>query len=97
MVVVIGSVAWRLHSNTVWLIYPCVVMVLQGMAWLVAFMLRRRSWMGVVALGWFLVGIGMAAAIQTIGAYIVVAGIGMVAFMLTPGLLMIRQARQAGG
>jgi hypothetical protein len=97
MVVIIGSVAWRLHSNTVWLIYPCVVMVLQGMAWLVAFMLRRRSWMGVVALGWFLVGIGMAAAIQTMGAYIVVAGIGMVAFMLIPGLLMIRQARQAGG
>lgn len=93
----LGSIALRLHSQTIWLIYPVVVMVLQGMAWLVAFMLRRRSWMGVVALGWFLVGIGMAAAIQTIGAYIVVAGIGMVTFMLVPGLLMIRQARQAGG
>jgi hypothetical protein len=39
----------------------------------------------------------MGAAIQTMGAYIVVAGVGMVAFMLIPGLVMIRQARQAGG
>jgi hypothetical protein len=97
MVLIIGSVAWRLQSFTVWLIYPCLVMVLQGMAWLVAFLLRRRSWMGVVALGWLLVGVGMGAAIQTMGAYIVVAGVGMVAFMLIPGLVMIRQARQAGG
>jgi len=39
----------RLHSLTVWLIYPCTVCVLQGAAWSVAFVLRRRPWLGLVA------------------------------------------------
>jgi hypothetical protein len=95
LIAIIGSVSWRLHSQTVWLIYPCVVMVLQGMAWLVAFMLRRRSWMGVVALGWFLTGLGMGAAILDMAAYIIVAGLGLFGFMLVPGLVILRQSRSA--
>lgn len=95
MVAIIGSVAWRLHSITIWLIYPCLVMVMQGMAWRVAFTVRRRPWMMAVALGWFATGLGMGAAILNIGAYIAVAGVGLIAFMLVPGLLLLRQARQA--
>ena len=94
LILIIGSVSWRLHSTTVWLIYPCVVMVLQGLAWLVAFMLRRRGWMGVVAFGWFLTGVAMGAAILNMGAYVIAAGVGMLAFMLVPGLVMLRQARR---
>jgi hypothetical protein len=94
-VVIFGSLAWRWHSAATWLIYPCVVMVLQGMAWMVAGMLRRRAWMGVVAGGWFATGIGMALSIDTLGFYIVIAGVGMIAFMLTPGLVMMRQTGSA--
>ncbi len=96
MVLIIGSVAWRLRSITVWLIYPCLVMVMQGMAWRVAYALRRRAWMMVVALGWWLTGIGMGLTILNLGLYITVAGAGMIAFMLVPGLAMLRQARQEG-
>ena len=95
MIAIIGSVAWRLHNLTVWLIYPCLVMVMQGVAWRVAFAMRRRPWMMAVALGWFVTGIGMAAAILNIGAYITVAGLGLIGFMLIPGLAILRQARQA--
>jgi hypothetical protein len=92
LIVTIGSVAWRLHSTTVWLIYPIVVMVLQGLAWLVAFMLRRRLWLLGVAAGWFAVGVSMAAFIDNSAGFVASAGVGMVAFMIAPGLFMARQA-----
>jgi hypothetical protein len=88
----IGSVALRLHSQTVWLLYPCVVMVLQGLAWLVAFMLRRRPWLGVVAIGWFAVGVTMALFIDNIVGFVVTATLGIFCFMLLPGLFILRQA-----
>jgi hypothetical protein len=88
----IGSVALRLHSQTIWLIYPCVVMVLQGLAWLVAFMLRRRPWLGVVALGWFATGVSMAIFIDNMTGFVAAATVGIFAFMLAPGLYLMRQA-----
>lgn len=88
----IGSVALRLHSQTIWLIYPCVVMVLQGLAWLVAYMLRRRPWLGLVAVGWFAVGIAMAAFIDNMVGFVLSATVGIVGLMLLPGLYLMRQA-----
>lgn len=93
LVLIIGSIAWRLHSLTIWLIYPCTVMVLQGMAWLVAFMLRRRGWMAAVAIGWFITGLGMALFIDNMAGFVAAAGAGMFLFMLLPGLWMLRGAR----
>lgn len=93
LVLIIGSIAWRLHSLTIWLIYPCTVMVLQGMAWLVAFTLRRQGWMAMVGLGWFVTGLGMALFIDKMAAFVAVAGMGMFTFMLLPGLYMLRRAR----
>ena len=92
LVLIIGSVAWRMHSVTIWLIYPCAVMVLQGMAWLVAFMLRRRGWMAIVGLGWFVTGLGMALFIDNMAGFVATAGVGMFCFMLLPGLWMLRRA-----
>jgi hypothetical protein len=90
----IGSVALRLHSQTIWLIYPCVVMVLQGLAWMVAFMMRRRPWLLVVAMGWFAVGVAMAIFIDNLVGYVAAATFGIVCFMLIPGLYLMRQASQ---
>jgi hypothetical protein len=87
----IGSVALRLHSQTIWLIYPCVVMVLQGLAWMVAFMLRRKAWLGVVAVGWFGVGIAMAAFIDNMPGFVAAASVGVFFFMLLPGLYISRR------
>jgi len=91
----IGSVALRLHSQTIWLIYPCVVMVLQGLAWAVAFMLRRRAWLGVVAVGWFAVGVAMAIFIENMVGFVTAATVGIVCFMLAPGFYLMRHGREA--
>ena len=95
LILAIGSVAWRLQSLTVWLLYPCVVIILQGMAWLVAYMLRRRGWLGAVALGWFVVGVAMAVSIQNMAGFVAAAAAGFLAFMLLPGLYLIRQSRRS--
>lgn len=90
MVVVVGLQAWRMQSLQVWLIYPCIVMALQGAAWMVAGMLRRRGWMGLVAAGWFATAIAMGAAIPNMAAYITALAAGTLLFMLLPGYAMMR-------
>ena len=94
---VIGLVALRERSLTIWLIYPCAVMVLQGTAWLVIYALRRRAWFGAVALGWYVTGGVMAVGVayQNFALFIGAAGAGFLAFMLAPGWLMMRQSKAA--
>jgi hypothetical protein len=93
---VIGSVAVRQHSLTTWLIYPCAVFVEQGAAWLVAFILLRRAWLALVAIGWFAIAIVMACLIQATPWFLVAAGFGLVLLMVVPGAVMIRLARASG-
>jgi hypothetical protein len=95
LIVAIGSLAWREKSLTIWLLYPTTVVILQGAAWLAVYALRRRLWFGVVAAGWFLTGIGMALAIKTFALLIPIAAVGFFAFMLVPGLILMRQSRAA--
>lgn len=93
MVAVVGGAAWRAGSLEVWLIYPSLVAVLQGLAWMVAWQVRRRAWYGFVALGWFATGVGMGFLVDAPVAYLTIAGTGMFAFMLVPGWVMMRQPR----
>jgi hypothetical protein len=93
MIAVIGSVAWRRHSLEIWLIYPCVVFVLQGTAWMAAGAVRRRLWLNLVALGWFATALCMGFSIENQSLFAVFAGIGLIGFMAIPGLVMMRLAR----
>jgi hypothetical protein len=95
LVCVIGSVAWREQSLTTWLIYPCAVYVLQGAGWLFAWLLRRRTWLVLVAVGWFAAAIVMAASVGSIGLYVLVAGLGIWLCMALPGWALVRSARRA--
>jgi hypothetical protein len=96
LIAVIGLVAWQERSLTTWLIFPCSVYVLQGAAWLVVWTLRRRLWLALVAVGWFVAAIAMAANILQIGLYLTAAALGIWLCMALPGLIMMR-APPAGG
>lgn len=91
LVVIIGSQAIRLKSVEIWLIYPCVVLTLQGAAWLVVWTLRRRAWIAVVSAGWFATGITMALSIGNPLAILLTGTFGLFAFMVAPGVYMMRQ------
>ena len=95
LVAVIGSVAWREQSLTVWLIYPCAVFILQGAAWFVSYALRRRRGMGLVGVGWFVSALGMAAFITDMPMFILFTSIGILGCMVLPGWVMMRQAGKA--
>ncbi len=97
LIFVVGLVAWREKSLVIWLIYPCTVMVLQGMAWLVIYSLRRRAWFGGVALGWFATAGAMAVGVayHNFALFIGAAGLGFLAFMLVPGVVLMRQSQAA--
>lgn len=94
LVGIIGAVAWRQHSFTTWLIYPCTVFVLQAAGWLTSAMLRRRPWHGLVAAGWFAAGLAMAWSVASLGLYILFAGLGFLACMAAPGWVMMRLSRR---
>lgn len=95
LVVIIGSQAIRLKNVEIWLIYPCVVLTLQGAAWLVVWTLRRRAWVAVVAAGWFATGITMALFIGNPLAILLTGSFGLFAFMIAPGAYMMRQPKGA--
>lgn len=95
LIAIFATTALREHSLKIWLLYPCVVLVLQGAAWLAAYMLRRKPWFGLVAAGWFATGVGMGLTIDSLGWFILIGGVGFVAFMFIPGLVMMRQAERA--
>jgi len=93
MVAVVGLQAWRMQSIQVWLIYPCIVMAFQGAAWMAAWTLRRRGWMGLVGAGWFATAIAMGVFIPNMASYLAALFAGLVLCMVLPGYAMLRTFR----
>ncbi len=94
ILIVVGTLAARKDSGEIWELYPCVVFALQGAAWLVAFMLRRRTWLLAVALGWFASAILLGFLIGTT-TFVLVAALALLGLMALPGLVMMRLAQRA--
>jgi hypothetical protein len=90
-----GLVAWREGSLTVWLMYPVTTCVVLGAAWYVAYMMRRRAWLALVAGGWYAtaVGLGLLVGRVDLGPYILLLGLALVVLMALPGWAMMRGAR----
>jgi hypothetical protein len=95
LICVIGSVAYKEHSLIIWWIYPCVVLVTQGAAWLIAASLRRSGWQVLVALGWFAGAIAAALVIDQPTWFVFVLTLCLFGLMAVPGFVMMRQARNA--
>jgi hypothetical protein len=95
LVCIIGSVALRQRSLEIWLIYPCVVFVLQGAAWIVASLVRRQTWPGLLGAAWIAVAIAMGFCIESLPLYGLIAGAALLGLMAAPGAAMMRTARKA--
>lgn len=92
-VIIFGVVAWREKAFEIWLIYPAMVFVMQGSVWFIAWTLRRRAWMGVVSAGWFVNGVALGLA-PDIKTWLGLLAVGMFAWMVVPGYVMMRLARR---
>jgi hypothetical protein len=93
LMVIFGVNAWRQHDMLIWMLYPCVVFALQGAAWYVAFMLRRKGWMLVVSLGCLVTAALMGMVINT-PTFNLVAALACFAWLAVPGAIMARDARR---
>jgi len=87
LAIAIATVAIRNESMTIWLIYPIVVCVLQGAAWLVSNRWYKHAWHGLVAAAWFILALGFSADILT---FSLILGIGLIVCMGGPGLVLAR-------
>jgi hypothetical protein len=93
LIAVIGLIALREKSFTIWLIYPCAVFIFQGAAWLTMFMLRRRAWIGLVAAIWFVSALGMGWGNNDLTTFAAFASLGLLFGMTLPGAyLMTRKS-----
>jgi hypothetical protein len=95
LIVIIGLAALKQHSFAVWLIYPACVFLLQSVAWMVAWIMRRRAWLGLVSAGWFGFAIAMGLTTDRIGPYLLFCGLGIWSCMALPGWLLMRAGRKA--
>jgi hypothetical protein len=91
-----GLVASRERSMTIWLLYPVTIAVVQGFAWYVAFMMRKRPWLALVSGGWFATALGLGLAIGNDAGYLLLLAVALVLLMAIPGAAMMRLAKTSG-
>lgn len=90
--------AYGAHATgdfVIWLYHPVVVCMFQGVAWFVAWVIRRRAWVGLVSLGWFATTIACGVLILNTAWYLFVLGVALLACMALPGYAIMRVAKNA--
>lgn len=87
----------KAENGGLWLYHPIVVCMFQGVAWFVAWVILRKSWLGLVAAGWFAMTVALGVAVfDSMGAYLLILAIGLTVLMAIPGWVIWRGAKKAG-
>jgi hypothetical protein len=87
-------VALRAHSLVPLLLAPSLILALYGLAWMIAAGVTGQKWIWRVAVGCYLTAIAVAAVCLSPWVFVLFAA-ALLAFAVAPGLVMIRQAREA--
>lgn len=95
LIAIIGNAAIRAHSLEVWQIYPSIILVMQGAAWMVSWLVKRQTFAALMSVGWFISGVAAGLSIGHLGAFILVLTLSLWLLMALPGYLMMRDARPA--
>ncbi|MEL6360473.1 MAG: hypothetical protein AAFR21_05265 [Pseudomonadota bacterium] len=90
---VFGASAYAQQSLVIWLMFPVVVCALQGGAWFIAAIVRRRVWYGTVSTGWFLSAILLGIFVQNTTIYLLILGMVLLMCMAIPGYIIVRSGR----
>jgi hypothetical protein len=92
---VFGFVAWRESSQRIWLLYPVTICVVQGFAWYVAYMMRKRLWLALVSVGWYATAVGLGLLIGNVAGYVLLLAAALLLLMALPGGVMMRMASKS--
>ncbi|MEG3180853.1 hypothetical protein [Sphingomonas sp. LT1P40] len=90
---IFGYLAWREQNMGIWLLHPLMVCVVQGAVWYIAFAIRRRGWIGLVSIGWFVTAFLAALSLQRVDLFLLLIGTALLLLMALPGWVLMRSAR----
>lgn len=93
MCVAIGWVSITEKNFLIWLLYPAVVAALQGACWYVAYMIRKKLWLGAVSAGWFATSVALGFLIRDTASYLLVFAAAMFVLMAAPGYVMMQHGK----
>ncbi len=95
IIVVFGVGAARDNDFAIWLYYPAIVFAFQSIAWFVAWTLKRKPWMGMVALGHWSTAVALGLLVRDPIAYTWVCAAALFLLFALPGWIILREARAA--
>ncbi|CAN5245549.1 hypothetical protein BH10PSE1_BH10PSE1_25510 [soil metagenome] len=95
VIIVFGVGAVREHDFSLWLYYAAVVFAFQSVAWFMAWTLKRKAWMGLVALGHWTTAVALGLLVREPVAYLWVCTAALFLLFAVPGWIILREARAA--
>ncbi len=93
MCIVFGYVSSAEKNFLIWMLYPAVVAALQGAAWYIAYMIRRRLWLAAVSGGWFATAVALGFLIHDMPNYLLLFSLALFVLMAAPGYVMVRHGK----
>lgn len=93
VIIVFGVGANRDQDFAVWLYYPAIVFAFQFVAWFMAWQLKRKLWMGLMALGTWTTAVALGVLVRQPVAYLWVCTAALFVLFALPGWLILREAR----
>jgi len=95
VIIIFGAGSSRDGDFAVWLYYPAIVFAFQAMAWFVAWTLKRKAWMGLVAAGHWTTAVALGLLVREPVAYLWVATAALFLLFALPGAIILRDALRA--
>lgn len=95
---IFGYLSARSQRMETWLLHPMMICVVQGTVWYIAFSIRRRGWLGLVSIGWFVTALVLALLLGTgdpraMPAFVGLLALALLGLMALPGWVLLRSAR----
>ena len=95
VIIIFGVGASRDGDFAVWLYYPAIVFAFQSIAWFMAWQLKRKGWMGLMALGHWTTAVALGLLVREPIAYLWVCTAALFLLFALPGWLILREALAA--
>ena len=95
VIIIFGVGASRDGDFAVWLYYPAIVFAFQSIAWFMAWQLKRKGWMGLMALGHWTTAVALGLLVREPIAYLWVCTAALFMLFALPDGLILREARAA--
>jgi hypothetical protein len=95
IIIVFGIGAARDNDFAIWLYYPAIVFAFQFVAWFMAWTLKKKAWMGLIALGHWITAVSLGLLVREPVAYMWVVTAALFLLFALPGWIIFNEARAA--